>query len=64
MIFAVPDRMAAALVTLHPRMLRILSPKGEGFTDPLSGTLKGTDTTETVFETRPNRQKRGKMTLP
>ena len=39
MIFAVPHRMTAALVTLHPRMLRILSPKGEGFTDPLSGTL-------------------------
>jgi len=35
MILAVPYRMTATFVVLHPRMLRILSPEGEGFTDPL-----------------------------
>jgi hypothetical protein len=32
--------VTAPLIVFHPRMLRILSPEGEGFTDPLSGTLK------------------------
>jgi hypothetical protein len=42
---AVPDRMAAALVRFHPANLhreapRSRPPKGVGFPDPLSGTLK------------------------
>jgi hypothetical protein len=32
--------MAAALVVFHTPSLQHPSPKGEGFTDPLSGTLK------------------------
>ena len=39
MVFAVPNRMTATLVKLHKWMLRIPSPKGEGFTDPLTGTV-------------------------
>src|SRR5882762_8670897 len=45
MILAVPNRMAATLVGLHARSLhrtcrRPMPPKGVGFPDPLSGTLK------------------------
>jgi hypothetical protein len=38
MVLTVPDHMAARFRRLH-RMLRIPSPKGEGFTDPQKGTL-------------------------
>jgi hypothetical protein len=37
-ILAVPDRYA--LRVLHPTRITPQSPKGEGFTDPLSETLK------------------------
>jgi hypothetical protein len=40
-IFAIPDRMTARFRRVHHRMLCIPSPKGEGFTDPRKGTLKG-----------------------
>ena len=39
-VFAVPYTVACRLVVLHPTILA-RSPKGEGFTDPLSGTLNG-----------------------
>jgi hypothetical protein len=45
MVLAVPDRVAAALVAFHAGILRRSTsmprpPKGVGFPDPLSGTLK------------------------
>ena len=44
MVLAVPDRVAAALVSFHAGILRRSTelprpPKGVGFPDPLSGTL-------------------------
>ena len=42
-IFAVPDRVATSFVIFHDYSIiqpTYPSPKGEGFTDPLSGTLK------------------------
>ena len=38
-VLAVPYTVACRLVVLHPTILA-RSPKGEGFTDPLSGTIK------------------------
>jgi hypothetical protein len=38
-ILAVPDRVTSRLRILHNRSVASRSPKGEGFTDPLSGTL-------------------------
>ena len=40
MIFAIPDRVTALFIFCHTSVLNDPSPKGEGFTDPLSGTLK------------------------
>src|SRR5271165_5281420 len=39
MILAVPDRVTSGLRILHKRSVASQSPKGEGFTDPKSGTL-------------------------
>ncbi len=45
MVLAVPNSMATTFVELHSWMILIPSPKGEGFTDPLTGTLKKSRTT-------------------
>ena len=52
MVFAVPDRVATSFVVFHPYSIiqpTFPSPKGEGFTDPLSGTLKPADRDEYLY---------------
>ena len=39
MVFAIPDCVTSMFVICHTSVLPYPSPKGEGFTDPLSGTL-------------------------
>ena len=55
MVFAVPNRMTATLVKLHKWMLRIPSPKGEGFTDPLTGTVNSVALWKRIVITVPTR---------